>query len=131
MAVAEYVAKITGLVDSLSVACDKFSDNDVALFILGGLGDEFEAFVQNDTIRENEVSFVQVQAMLVDLEICQERLATKTPSMVVSAATLVDTKKEKEQVVHVIPCQICNRKGHYALNCYKRLDISKFPMTNY
>lgn len=31
---------------------------------------------------------------------------------------------------HNIPCQICFRKGHGALNCYNCLNVTKFPPTH-
>ena len=59
----ECILKIKGLVDSLLVVGHVIIDADLILYILGGLGNDYEVVVINLTSREN-VTMQEVQFML-------------------------------------------------------------------
>lgn len=49
---AEYIAEVFGLIDSLAITGDRMTENDVILYALASLGEGYEAFVQNVTTRD-------------------------------------------------------------------------------
>lgn len=117
--IAEYISEITGIINFLSIAGDQTSENDIVLYTLAGLGGDFEALAQNITTRDSDVNFIQLQSMLTHIEICQQRNASTQIKPVVMTVNVVSTEaKSDKKDLKVIPCQICNRKGHGALNCY-------------
>lgn len=89
----EYISEITSLVDALAFADDNTS-NDMVLYTLAILGEDFESLVQNVTSRESDITFLQLQAMLPNLEIRKERIATKTPNPTMNAVTTRGNKKK-------------------------------------
>lgn len=66
--VSKYVVEETEILDPLVIADEKTFEFDK-------VGEEFEHFVQSVTMREGDVSFVQLQMMLGDLEIRQKHIA--------------------------------------------------------
>lgn len=64
--VVEYVSEITKLVDALTLASDKTSNNDIVLFALAGPKEDYDTFVQNVMTKESDVTFMQLQSMLLD-----------------------------------------------------------------
>lgn len=112
--VAEYIFEITELVDTLTLAIDKTSDSDIVLYVLASLGEDYDAFVQNMGTRESEITFTQLQGH-------KEEKKARTAN-----AILAKVKIEGKDVVKTIQCQIYNRKGYGALNCFDWMNIIKF-----
>lgn len=125
----EYISEINQLLEGLSVAGKKMEDSDLVLLILAGLDDEYEALIQNVTSRREDVTYRELKAMFMDIEIRKGRSKANNPL----SANVVEAEKNTKQGrinYKVIPCQICSQKGHGALNCYNRLNITKFPPTH-
>lgn len=58
---SEYLLVIVGIVDALANLGDVIGDEDLIMYALGGLGDEYEQFIQNVTSCDTEVSFEALQ----------------------------------------------------------------------
>uniref|UniRef100_A0A803NJG7 Uncharacterized protein n=1 Tax=Cannabis sativa TaxID=3483 RepID=A0A803NJG7_CANSA len=56
--------KMKSYADALAAADQHISDDDLALYILGGLGQEYEAIIVNLTCRETPPSLQEIQFML-------------------------------------------------------------------
>lgn len=69
--------------------------------------------------------------MLSDQEMCQVQKSVYVVVFAKSAnnAVALVTSNTSKMKVCVVPCQICNRIEHDALNCYNRYDADKFPPT--
>lgn len=50
------------------LAREKISDSDVVLIVLGGLGQEYNSFIQNVTSKSKPVFYRKLKYMLTDLE---------------------------------------------------------------
>lgn len=57
----------------------------------------------------------------------QELQDEQTNSFEVNAVEKFKKNEERNVNVKSIPCQICSRKGHGALNCYNRINFTRFP----
>lgn len=88
---AEYISDITELVNAL--AGEKTSNNDIVLFALAGLGEDYDTFVQNVTTRESDVTFTQLQSMLLEWEIHAERNTVAMP-LLTGNVVLTEVKKD-------------------------------------
>ena len=75
--IEDYVLKMKSLATSLIVAGQQISDDELILYILGGLGLEFEFVIVNLTLRES-VTLQEVQYMLQTHEMRLESLNTTT-----------------------------------------------------
>lgn len=64
--VNDYLTEVSEIANQLATTDDITPERDLVLYALGGLGEEYEAFVQNVTTSETEISFVHMQAMLSD-----------------------------------------------------------------
>lgn len=61
------------IADEISTTGDVTSERDLIIYTFSGLGEEYEAFVQTVTTRETKLTFVQIQAMLSDIEVRQQK----------------------------------------------------------
>lgn len=116
------------MLEAFVVAREKMHDADVVLLVLAGLGDDFEALIQHVTSRRDEVTYRELKGMLTDIEVRRGRTNVVSPLSVNMVESEKTTKGGK--YLKTIPCQICSKKGHRALNCYNRFNITKFPLTH-
>lgn len=72
LSVHEYILKMKQIVDGLSSAGQLLSDDDLVLYILGGLGLEYESVVVNLTSRQDKITMQEVQFMLQSQELTLE-----------------------------------------------------------
>jgi len=126
---SDYIAEINGYVEGLSVAGRKMDEQDLVLLVVAGLGDEYETLSSMITVRRDNITWKEVKAMFMDTEVRNSRSNTLTP---LSANVVEAPKVTKQGKVNykTIPCQICSVKGHGALNCYNRINLTKFPPTH-
>lgn len=92
------------------------TDKDFILIVINGLWDEYESFIQNVTSCTDELSFKTVLQMLIDIDMQQRKWISSSPTTTAYANLIEYQKKDWK----VIPCQICSKKGHTALNYYNR-----------
>ena len=60
----EYIMKIKNLADSLTVVGQIITDEELILYILGGLRSQFEVVVVNLTSRHDNLTLQEAQFML-------------------------------------------------------------------
>lgn len=128
----EFVTKVSVIKDALAATGEPLKESEVILITLGALGDEFESFVTSITTKyDSSMTFAGLCELLMDHEM---RLQKSQPSASLSVNTAVKSYSKKYEVAETTPaqsktelrCQICSRKGHSALNCYNRLNITQF-----
>ncbi|PON91412.1 Zinc finger, CCHC-type, partial [Trema orientale] len=143
----EYILKMRGLADSLLAAGQPISDEELILYILGGLGSDYEAVVVNLTSRQDSISLQEVQFLLQNQEMRLEHLLSTTSVDLSSpSAHLTSANFKKNGCPSQYPrgptnyrgrgrgmrggrgnkpvCQVCGKAGHIALKCYHRFDLS-------
>lgn len=59
------------IVDALANLGDDINDEDLVMYTLSRLGDEYEQFVKNITSRDSDATFEALQTMLSDQEMRQ------------------------------------------------------------
>lgn len=88
---AEYISEISELVDTLTLARDKTSNNDIVLFALASLSEDDDVFVKNVATGEIEITSTQLQGMLLDWEIWVEWNVVTIPPL----TTIVGWSQER------------------------------------
>jgi histone deacetylase 1/2 len=68
LTIDEYILKMKGYADNLLAAGQSLSDEEFILYILGGLGNEYESVVVNLTSRKDGLNLQEVQFMLENQE---------------------------------------------------------------
>uniref|UniRef100_A0A803QPL8 Polyprotein n=1 Tax=Cannabis sativa TaxID=3483 RepID=A0A803QPL8_CANSA len=134
-------------VDALAVVGQQISDEDLILYILGGLGQEYKAIIVNLIARENPLSLQEVQFMLHSHELRINQHTIDTLSNV--QANLAnfsqnnsyrggyngrDQRSNNRGGRGYLSnwggrgnrpvCQLCGKACHSAHKCYHRFDIS-------
>lgn len=60
LSIEEFILKMKGIADNLSYSESAINDDDLVLYILGGLGSEYESVVVNLTSRSDDLSLSEV-----------------------------------------------------------------------
>ncbi|XP_043687482.1 uncharacterized protein LOC122638694 [Telopea speciosissima] len=83
LSVADYFNRVKGITDSLAAASHPVPDNDLILYILGGLGPGYEPFVTAITTRADPISSEDLHSLLLshELHLDQFKTVTKPSSM--------------------------------------------------
>ena len=127
---SDYIAEINNLVEALCIAGKKIEDEDLVLLVVAGLGDEYESLIQNITVRRDTITYKEVKSMFMDVEVRKSRSNIKNPLSANVVEAEKSHSKQGKNSIKSTPCQICNIKGHGALNCYHRLNLTKYPPTH-
>ena len=154
LSIEDYFLKMKTIAQDLVSAGQSISDDELVLYILGGLGSEFDSVVVNLTSKDY-VTLPEAQFLLQTQELRLETLNTN-PIVDVShaAANTATTAYRRGNFSSQPPanrgypthrgrgrgrsssgyrgfsgpsklsCQICGKQGHSALKCYHRFDIS-------
>uniref|UniRef100_A0A803P6J6 CCHC-type domain-containing protein n=1 Tax=Cannabis sativa TaxID=3483 RepID=A0A803P6J6_CANSA len=139
----EYILKMKGYADSLAAAGQAISDEDLALYVLGGLGQEYESVVVNLTSRSELLTLQEIQFMLHSQEVRLQQLsATALNTVQANLANLSVNGTTRGRGYRGAyrggrgysanrggrgnrpVCQLCGRVGHTAQKCYHRFDIT-------
>ncbi|KAM6585304.1 hypothetical protein CsatB_012306 [Cannabis sativa] len=153
MTIDEYMLKMKGFVDSLRAAGNPVSEDQLILYILAGVGSEYESVVVNLTSRDH-LSLQEVQYMLQNHEMRLEiNASTPVLDLTNPMANLAQFKKPGQSGNNSngrppqppnrgrgrgnysnrgrgsnnnsrVICQLCGRPGHTVIKCYRRFDIS-------
>ena len=153
MSIEDYFVKMKNLADLLNVSGGQnFTDDELLLYILGGLGSEYESVVVLLTSRQGEVSLEEAQFMLQTQEMrIEHQVAQATLDFSGNpSANYANFKRGQPggrgqglnartgqgnfnrgggrggrgRGGNKIICQICGRAGHVAAKCYHRFDIT-------
>lgn len=126
----EYITKVTVLRDSLVATGESIKESKMILVTLAGLGDDYEAFVTAITARYDPyLTFSHLCELIMDQDIRLEKsrmMDIQVVNIAVNQSKSCSTSYSKSE----IKCQICTKRGHNALECYNRLNTSKFPPTH-
>uniref|UniRef100_A0A803NUX0 CCHC-type domain-containing protein n=1 Tax=Cannabis sativa TaxID=3483 RepID=A0A803NUX0_CANSA len=143
----DYFLKMKSYGDALAAAGQQLSDDDLILYILGGLGQEYEAVIVNITARENPLSLQEVQFMLHSLELrIQQQTTDSLANVQANIANFSSNHNSRGGYTghgnrghnrggrgysgnrggrgNCPMCQLCGRAGHTAQKCYHRFDIT-------
>ena len=148
----DYILKMNDMATSLIAAGQQISDDELVLYILGGLGLEYESVVVNLTSRYS-LTLQEVQYVLQTHEVRLEYLnATAMVEISDSSAHLIQKQPQffPQREYHYnlrgrinkggrgrgigrcpfsfgnsnkLLCQICGKSGHTAVKCYHRFDL--------
>ena len=78
--ITEYLQRMKSIADNLAAAAQRVSDTDLVLYILGGLGPEYEAFIVSVTTRSDTISLDDLTGMLLTHEYRLETLHSSITS---------------------------------------------------
>lgn len=132
MSMSAYIDHVCGILDSLVVVGEVFNESKVILIVVDGLGPEYASFATSLKMKfDHSLTFVDLQSMLtdidIDIDIVDSSNAISTP-LIANVVACYDFSKLGVMVdAKLVPCQICNRKGHGAVNCYNRFNARRFP----
>ena len=73
MSIADYIWKLRGIADTLSAAGQVIIDEELVMYILGGLNSEYDPAVINLTSRNADVSLEEAQFLLQSQEMSIEQ----------------------------------------------------------
>lgn len=146
----EYLHKMKMCVDNLVVAAHPVTDDDLILYILGGLGQEFDVVVVSVTVRAELISLSNLQGLLLSYEYHLEQMISLEQGLGqvnLSAKQSNNPKNDNNKPTsfnnnqvyggrsrrgqgrgrntnssNQNQCQVCNKFGHSTLNCYHHFD---------
>lgn len=143
--------KMQTLAENLASAGQPLSDEDLILYILGGLGHEYDSVVVNLTSRHDQLTIQEVQFMLQSQEMRLEHLNTPTLSDLSNPSAHLATQIQRglhlqNSTKQLSPssgrcsyhghgrgrgvhgnrpwCQLCGRVGHFVTKCSHRFDVN-------
>ncbi|RVW59231.1 Retrovirus-related Pol polyprotein from transposon RE1 [Vitis vinifera] len=145
LSINDYVLKMRNIADMLSTSGKPVPDEDLILYILGGLGPEFETIVVNITSISEAISLQEAHYLLQSHEIRLEQLSAASVIDVPPAAHITvggvqnsntndgqfrgsSSKNFRPRNVRNpqtsrIVCQLCGKMGHTAMKCFHRFDV--------
>lgn len=151
LSIDEYVKKIKHISDSLTVVCSPVDDEDIIIYTLNGLPPEYGPFKTSIRTRSAPILLEELHVLLQCEELNLEAIQT-VPYDTLPTAMAASKEGQKynnrgsqsnfrgrgrgpkpnykgrgspTQHSNTKPCcQICNRTGHTALDCYHRMDYS-------
>lgn len=161
MSISDYLHRVKNLADSLVAAgLQVGDDNDMLLYILGGLGNEHENFVTAIMTRLDPISVEDLHSLLRNHELHLSRVhAPLEPNSITLLTTnsfggskasfksesgpasrgssnsqqgggrgrgrsFGGRRGDSQHSGGRFVCRICNIRGHSALDCYNRLNLS-------
>ena len=74
MTIHDYFLKMRNIADTLASTGQLISDDELLLYVLGGLGSEYDPVVVNLTARQDSVSLQEAQFLLQSHEMRLEQL---------------------------------------------------------
>ncbi|KAL5853353.1 hypothetical protein ACOSQ3_008471 [Xanthoceras sorbifolium] len=135
----DYIVKIKGITDSLMAAGQVLTEHDLVVYILGGLGLEFDHVVCNITSKKREITLQDAQFLLMGYE---SRLEYQASANTVSKSANFarggpypnNNNRERSRgrregkggryFNQRLTCQLCGKAGHFSAICYYRFDQS-------
>uniref|UniRef100_A0A803PXS9 Integrase catalytic domain-containing protein n=1 Tax=Cannabis sativa TaxID=3483 RepID=A0A803PXS9_CANSA len=125
MSIDEYFLKMKKYADSLAAADHPISDEDLILYILGGLGPEYESVVVNLTSRTNQLTLQEVQFMLhIRGEYGHGSQGYGRGNRGSNRGGGRSNSTNRGGRGNRPSCQLCGRVGQTTQKCYHRFDIT-------
>lgn len=142
----DYFLQMRTIADGLLAAGHSLSDDDLVLYVLGGLGAEFDAVVVSLAIGRELPSLSEVHSILhihetrLHQSIDVSNLAlgqSSTTAHVLNLATKDGKssstggyKGKKQFNKPKVICQLCGKNNHVAAKCFKRFDTNFHGLEN-
>ncbi|RVW52173.1 Retrovirus-related Pol polyprotein from transposon RE1 [Vitis vinifera] len=145
LSINDYVLKMRNIADMLSTSGKPVPYEDLILYILGGLGPEFETIVVNITSRSEAISLQEVHYLLQSHEIRLEQLSVASVIDVPPAAHTITggvqnsntndgqfrgssnrnfrPRNVRNPQTSRIVYQLCGKMGHTAMKCFHHFDV--------
>ncbi|GAV62079.1 UBN2_3 domain-containing protein [Cephalotus follicularis] len=98
-----YLLKATSIADELVLALKPASDDDMVLYILGGLSSEYAVFVTSVTTRDSPISVVDLHGLLLNEEIRYQSSASDLINATANMALTqrpFDNRNQQQQQQH-------------------------------
>lgn len=143
--VDDYILQMRSISDGLLNAGHIVLDDDLILYVLGGLGAEFEFVVVNLTTRRSLPSFNEVQSILQtrEMRVQQNNASSTLPSLAGTFVPSANTASKESKQSNFkskgkykfsnkgkVLCQLCGKKNHVASKCFKRFDVNFHGVEN-
>ncbi|KAA8548185.1 hypothetical protein F0562_004554 [Nyssa sinensis] len=137
LSISDFVDKINQIANNLALAGKPVDDDDLVNIILNNVGPAYEVTVSSAQARDTSISYDDLVALLLNAEMRLK--AQQTPSLEASPTAMGPSGFHRNQnwsqpqsgsvsfgnsvpMPSRPPCQICNRSGHSALDCYQRMN---------
>lgn len=154
LSMMDYTLKVKTLADQLAAIQEHVSDRDLVLYLLAGLGADYNSFIVSVTSKSKALSFAQVSSLLLGHESRLEHQLSadeNTPVIANVAQRNFHPFRGSGSQRHPsyrgfsnssqgrgfnrppntssnrIVCQLCLRSGHSAFQCYRRFDPNLPP----
>ncbi|PON94612.1 hypothetical protein TorRG33x02_096470 [Trema orientale] len=152
MSINDYILKMKSISENLSVVGQYIPDEELIIYILGNLSQDYDFVVVNLTSRCANLTFQEVQFMIQSHELCLEQLQSAATIDLSNPTASAATFKWNFNSQSGFPpefsnncggrgfgnprgrggrgdynrptSQLCGRQGHLAIRCYHRFDIS-------
>ncbi|KAK6150976.1 hypothetical protein DH2020_015908 [Rehmannia glutinosa] len=144
LSISEYILKMQSIADDIQAAGKTVDDDDLMIYILHGLGPEYESVVVNLTTRK-DLTLSEMQYTLQTHEMRLQHMNSILPGSNNNTNISLNMAAKKSFPEFRTPrggfngryrgrgrsfrgsrviCQICGRNNHTAAKCYKRFDVN-------
>ncbi|KAJ0531909.1 putative RNA-directed DNA polymerase [Helianthus annuus] len=122
--VIQFCDETKNLFDQLIALGDPITEQSLILQILNGLHSDFRMFVTNIENSDSKPTFSQLRAKLLTFEsrLKQDQSSHSVPIAAMAAMTVRPTPHTDVSSQTTVVCQICDKPGHRANNCYHRFN---------
>ncbi|KAL9999100.1 putative RNA-directed DNA polymerase [Helianthus debilis subsp. tardiflorus] len=123
--VIRFCDEAKSLFDQLIALGDPITEQSLILQILNGLHSDFRMFVTNIENSDSKPTFSQLRAKLLTFEsrLKQNQDSHSVPIAAMAAMTVRPPPPHTDSSSQVtVICQICDKPGHRASNCYHRFN---------
>ncbi|KAI0519466.1 hypothetical protein KFK09_006914 [Dendrobium nobile] len=136
----QYLQQIKSIVDNIASAGSTIDQEDVLLYTLNGLPPSYNALKTTIRAMPMSMDLDQLYSLLLSEEINLQSEALRQTQLSDSSTALFSNRGRgkrgraktsapfaRSSSSNIPQCQICNKKGHLAHNCWHRLNISVNP----
>ncbi|KAJ0787642.1 putative RNA-directed DNA polymerase [Helianthus annuus] len=122
--ISDYCDSARTIYDSLVAIGDSISEHSLVLQILNGLHTDYQMFITNIENSDYKPNYSQLRAKLLThearLKQQQAQISPIAPIAAMTAMNLNSSNPPHSNSQSVTICQICDKVGHRASNCYYR-----------
>ncbi|WVZ68985.1 hypothetical protein U9M48_017854 [Paspalum notatum var. saurae] len=140
--VAEYVAKMRGYADEMASAGKKIEDEELVSYILAGLDADFDSLISAVAARVEPITlselYTQMSSFEQRIELRQGATQSSANSAMLGRGNSNSNNDSRGRSrgrggfgrghgSTIVECQLCGKRGHTVVKCYKRFDASFKP----